>query len=321
MDPVIEGSTTYQPIKLFYDSLLAKPVTGKVLAKYVSGGYIWKTSNTHVINQPTLTLSNVSRLFVTVNGYKVDNSRLKLKSGNKLNILEPINVGDVVLITSMITNATPNQMVYINHIDKTGEQLIYRANSGVRTWLTKDLEVLDSQIYVEDVAKLLDLVKTTVVAVTVNESVACFVNYAVETIKEISVYNISTLTQLSTENITLSIKNSRPVIYIAKGASEGDNLEVSLRLGNTISIDGEIITYKKVNTETNIISGITRGVNGSGARFMHSGYTTVYGVKLTNTLFNYYYNRTWNSEEYSAEGDPLQLSDSFPANFLQVGTE
>lgn len=321
LDSVTEGSITYQPIKLFYDSLLAKPVTGKVLTKYVSGGYVWKSSNTYVINQPSLTLTNINRLFVTVNGYRVDNSRLKLKSGNKLNILEAINIGDKVVITSMISNPTPNQMVYVNHIDKNGEQLIYRANSGVRTWLAKDLEVLDSQIYVDNVAKLLDLVKEKVVAVVVNDTVACFVNYAVETIKEISVYNISTLTQISPENITLSIRNSRPVIYIAKGASESDNLEVSLRLGNTINIDGEIITFKKVNTKTNIISGITRGVNGSGARKMHTEYTMVYGVKLTNTLFNYYYNRTWNSEEYSAEGDPLQISDSFPANFLQVGTE
>ena len=320
-DPVIEGDVTYQPIRLFYDSLLSKPVTGNILTTYVSGGYVWKSDSTHVINQPTLTLTNVNRLFVTINGYKVDNSRLKLKTGNKLNILEAITTGDTVLITSMIANPTPNQMVFINHIDKIGEQLIYRANSGVRTWLTKNLEVLDSQIYVENVSKLLDLVKTTVVAVTVNQSVACFVNYAVETIKEISIYNISTLTQISKENITLSIRNSRPVIYVSSGASEGDNLEVSLRLGNTISIDGEIITFKKVNTETNIISGITRGIDGSGARLMHPEYTTVYGVKLTNTLFNYYYNRTWNSEEFSAEGDPLQISDSFPANFLQVGTE
>jgi hypothetical protein len=123
------------------------------------------------------------------------------------------------------------------------------------------------------------------------------------------------------ENITLSIKNSRPIFYISSGAEEGDNLEVSLRLGNTINIDGEIITFKKVNTETNVISGITRGVNGSGARKMHVEFSTVYGVKLTNTLFNYYYDRTWNSEEYTLDGDPLQISDSFPANFLQVGTE
>ena len=321
LNPYTEDTVTYYPIKLFYDSLLSKPVTGKILTVYVSGGYIWKSDNTHTINQPDLTLTNVNRLFVTINGYKVDNNRLKLSGSNKLNILEPISSGDTVLITSMITNPTPNQMVYVNHIDKNGEQMIYRANSGVRTWLTQNLEVLDNKIYVEDVAKLLDLVKTTVVATTVNNTVACFVNYEVETIKEISVYNISTLTQISPENITLSIRNSRPVIYISDGASENDNLEVSLRLGNTINIDGEIITFKKVNTETNVISGITRGVNGSGARKMHLAFSPVYGVKLTNTLFNYYYNRTWNSEEYTLDGDPLQVSDSFPANFLQVGTE
>jgi uncharacterized protein (AIM24 family) len=258
---------------------------------------------------------------VSINGYRVDNSKIRLKPSNKLHILETINSGDTVIITSMISNATPNQMVYVNRVDKNGEQVIYRANSGVKTWLTRDLEVLDNQIYVEDVSRLIDLVKVNVTATTLNNSVACYVNYAVETIKEITIYNVSTLTQISPENITLSIKNSRPVIYISDGASDQDILEVSLRLGNTISIDGEIITYKKVNTETNIISGITRGANGSGARKMHSQYTMVYGVKLTNTLFNYYYNRTWNSEEYALDGDPLQISDSFPANFLQVGTE
>jgi hypothetical protein len=119
----------------------------------------------------------------------------------------------------------------------------------------------------------------------------------------------------------LSIKNSRPIIYIRSGVSVGDNLEVSLRLGDLINIDGEIISYKKVNTANNTILGITRGVKGSGVRKLHSQYTVVSGIKPTNTLFSYYYDRTWNSEIYSAEGDPLQVSDSFPANFLQVGTE
>jgi len=320
MNAVTEDTITYQPIKLFYDSLLAKPVTSKVLTSYVSGGYIWKSDSTHTINQSDLALDDVNRLFVSVNGYRVDNSKIKLKSNNKINILETINAGDVVLITSMITYATPNQLVYVNRVDKNGEQTIYRANSGVTTWLSKDLEVLDNQIYVQDVTKLLDLVNETVVATLVNNTVACFVNYAVETIKDISIYNISTLTQIDPKNITLSIRNSRPVIYISKGASDQDNLKVSLRIGNTINIDGEFITFKKVNVETNTISGITRGANGSGARKIHPEYTKVVGVKLTNTLFNYYYDRTWNSEIYSAEGDPLQISDSYPANFLQVGT-
>jgi len=317
----IEDGTSFYSLSLYYDSVLVTPVTGKVLTKYISGGYIWKASNIHQINQPDFTLQNTDRLYVTSNGKRIDNSRLRINNDNTVNILEEINIGDVVIFTSMIPTPTPNKMIYVNQVDKNGEQLIYRANLGVSTWLTKNLEMLDNQIYVENVARVIDLVTQSVVAVKVDNSIACFVNYAVETIKEVEIYNTSTLTNINPSNITLSIKNSRPIIYIRSGVSVGDNLKVSLRLGDLINIDGEIISYKKVNTANNTILGITRGVKGSGVRKLHSQYTVVSGIKPTNTLFSYYYDRTWNSEIYSAEGDPLQVSDSFPANFLQVGTE
>ena len=161
-----------------------------------------------------------------------------------MHILEPISASDNVVIVSMISDPTPNELTYVNHIDKNGEQNIYRANVGVRTWLTKDLEVLDNKIYVDNVTKLLDLVKTTVNTVTVNNSVACYVSYQVETIKDITIYNVSTLENISVDNITLSIKDSKAIIYIKEGAVEGDTLEVSLRLGNTINIDSMSYSVK-----------------------------------------------------------------------------
>jgi hypothetical protein len=95
-----------------------------------------------------------------------------------------------------------------------------------------------------------------------------------------------------------------------------------MRLGDVILINGEKIRYKRVDYTTNTLSSLTRGIDGTGINTIHDEYASVVAINPTNTLFNFYNNRTWNSENYNVDnGDPLQISDTIPARFLQTGVK
>ena len=94
--------------------------------------------------------TDVDRLWVTVNGYRIPSSGLYLNPQNNLSILTTIVPGDVVIITSMMPSATPNQSTYIQNVNKNGVQTVFRANTLTRTWLTYGLQDIDDIIYVED---------------------------------------------------------------------------------------------------------------------------------------------------------------------------
>ena len=83
-------------------------------------------------------------------------------------------------------------------------------------------------------------------------------------------------------------------------------------------INGEQIKFSSVNYANNTISGLIRGVNGTGMQGTHAQYSTVYSILPTNLMRPYYYDQTWNSYNYSTTGDPLQLSTTVPAEFLKV---
>jgi hypothetical protein len=159
LDPVVEGAVTYYVMALYYDAFLFSAVGTIALAQYISDGYVWKTSQTPQLSQ-TIDLEDTTRVFVTVNGYKVTPSLMRLNTGNYLSILSEIDVdaGDIVTITSMVGSATPGQMTYITEIDKNGSQAIYRSNPNNRTWLTQPIQQLDDTIHVYDINRVVDIV-------------------------------------------------------------------------------------------------------------------------------------------------------------------
>lgn len=112
---------------------------------------------------------NVNRLWVTVNGYRVPSSLLRLYPANEIGILTTIGTGDVVIVTSMMPSETPDEQVYINFVNQSNDGSVYRANSNTKTWLTEELGILDTVIYVDDVTRLTNFVtqtSTTPVAVS-----------------------------------------------------------------------------------------------------------------------------------------------------------
>jgi hypothetical protein len=323
LDPVVEGAVTYYVMALYYDAFLFSAVGTIALAQYISDGYVWKTSQTPQLSQ-TIDLEDTTRVFVTVNGYKVTPSLMRLNTGNYLSILSEIDVdaGDIVTITSMVGSATPGQMTYITEIDKNGSQAIYRSNPNNRTWLTQPIQQLDDTIHVYDINRVVDIVTDRYIVEPLEDLLVVRVNYDSETIKQTTVYNVTSITGLASSEFVLITRNSVAYLVIRSGAVEGDELEVTMRLGDVILINGEKIRYQRVDYTTNTLSSLTRGIDGTGINTIHDEYASVVAINPTNTMFNFYYNRTWNSENYNVNnGDPLQISDTIPARFLQTGVK
>jgi hypothetical protein len=90
--------------------------------------------------------TDVNRVWVTVNGYKIPSSSLYLNPNNNLSILTTVVPGDIVIITNMIPTATPDELTYINNVNKSNIPSVYRATSLSTTWLTQPLSYTDSII-------------------------------------------------------------------------------------------------------------------------------------------------------------------------------
>ncbi len=201
------------------------------------------TTDTGTVNVSQWLQVDVDRLWVTINGFRVPSSKLRINDPNEISILSEILTGDEVIITSMMPSASPNQEVYLNFVNASNEQTIYRAETETRTWLTQPIFELTTEIFIDDVGVL--------------------------------------------------------------GA------------GDLIIINGEMIKFTDVNTETNSLTGLSRGVNGTAKQSFIPIYTEVYGLISANKLPEMYYDQTWNSNVWnSVSGDPLQISDTIPARFL-----
>jgi sugar phosphate permease len=96
-------------------------------------------------------------------------------------------------------------------------------------------------------------------------------------------------------------------------------LTITIIVGNLIYVNGELIRFTTVDFVNNTLSGLQRGFNGTGARTYIPKYTEVYSVLSSNMLPELYNGFSWNSFNYNlVTGDPLQISTTFPANFLNA---
>jgi len=261
---------------------------------------------------------NVDRLWVSVNGYRIPSSSLYLNPNNNLSILHTINPGDAVIITNMIPTATPNEETYILNVNKSGIPSVYRANTLTTTWLTRPLQNTDSIIYVEDVSKLTStLVQTDVVPALVNGVATIGLEVDKRTIAQVIVKNGNTT--LPSSSYSVGILDTAPVLNITSGVNAGDTVTITLILGNLLYVAGEQIRFTTVDFDNNTITGLQRGANGTGERDFIPAYANVYSALSQDKLPDADYNQTWNSKVYNPVlGDPLQISNTFSANFLKA---
>ena len=264
---------------------------------------------------------NVDRIWVTINGYRVPSSKLVINPDNNLSILSTIQPGDIIIITSMIPTATPNQEIYLDNVNKYSIQTVYRANPETRTWLVSDLYNTDETIYVNDVNRITNTIisETTCPSQESDGSYHIGLTADKRIICQVIVYNDTTGTYLNDTEYSVIIENIAPILKITSGVTTGDNLIISVIEGNVIYVNGEQIRFSQVDFALNTLSGIQRGSNGTGEQAFIAKYSEVYGILSENLLPSIDLTTSWNSFIYNpTEGDPLQISNTSSANFLKA---
>jgi hypothetical protein len=293
------------------------PVTS--ISTYTSGGYLW-IDETFVVNS-VWEQDNVDRLWVTINGYRVPSSSLYLNADNNLSILVSIISTDDITITSMISSATPNQLVYLQNVNKNGVGTVYRANTDTRTWLVEPLYYTNEIIYVSDVTRITDtLVQNVVAPAAVDGIISIGLDADKNTISQVIVYNTTTSNYVNSNNYSIVIIDLVPILQITDEVTVGNSLVITTIEGNLLYINGEQIRFSTVDLVNNTITGLQRGTNGTGIVDYMPTYSEVFGILSNNLLPSVNYNLTWNSNIYNVtDGDPLQISVTNAAVFLNSG--
>jgi len=317
---LIQGTT-------YYVNEILSPTTFNVASSQY-GSVVALSNASGTVNVTQWEQTNVDRLWVTINGYRVPSSCLRMNSSNELSILAPISSGDTVIITNMIPTATPSEEIYMNFVNQTGEATVYRANTGTRTWLTQPLSLESDLIYVQDVTSVTNNVIQTSVTpeAALNEFGDNVYSIGLNNVDKtlitgITVYNNRTNQYIPTSSYQVVIVDLAPVLEINVGSyiTVGDSLTINTLVGNTIYVNGEQIKFNIVNLTNNTLGGLQRGANGTGAQLYIPQYTEAFSLTSNNELPSAYYNQTWNSYVYNSTlGDPLQISQTIPAKFLEV---
>jgi hypothetical protein len=265
---------------------------------------------------------NVDRLWVTVNGYRVPSSKLRLNAANELSILTTIEPGDEVIITSMMPSATPSEQTYINFVDKDNNASVYRANSQTRTFLRHALNDIDNEIYLDDLSKVTHNDSRMYMVMAPMDEGFEFGLYAnKEVICGILVYNETKNIEIPKTQFEIHVEALSPILIIQNNSNyieEGDEIMITVIEGRDLFINGEFIKFYSCDPDTNSVGNLQRGANGTGMQLSIPKYTEVYGILPENRLLESDYNETWNSYTYNTVlGDPLSISTTQAAEFLR----
>jgi len=339
------GNTNWQAIASSYDWTTGSPVIGGIFTAsgtgtgtgIASGLQEFTISETEFPYQEEVQLVdatgsifvtqyeqvNVDRLWVTINGYRVPSSSLRLNSYNNLSILSEIVTGDEVIITSMMPTASPNEETYLLNVSQQGNGAVYRANHQTRTWLVQPLETLQDTIYLNDVTRVTDSIVQTVTApalvdgvfnigLTSNKNVIC----------HIQVYNNTTGLLVNSSNFTVVLEDTAPILQIQPiGVSAGNSLTITTIEGRLLYINGEQIGFNECDLIANTVSQLTRGANGTGMQTYIPIYAEAFGLIPNNRMSDVLYSETWNPVPgiyNTVDGDPLQIADTQGASFLRT---
>jgi hypothetical protein len=217
----------------------------------------------------------------------------------------------------MVTGASPNSMSFNYSINKYSEASIYRANPQDGSWLTQEFKLNDDTMYFYNVSNLVETFTTSVNAVTVGLNTYARVQCDINEIKEVLVYNVTVGQNIESTNYGITLLDGKSTVLFTGGVTAGDLVRITLTVGNIVEIEGERIKFDSIDTVNNTITGLTRGIQGTSSARTHSQYAIGYGINNARKLSEAGYNSTWNSENIVAYGDPLQISDTTYAKFLQ----
>ena len=281
-----------------------------------SGGFVWLASQFTFNNE---TVIDTSRLWVTLNGYRLFEPNIKVYENNRIGILAEIVTGDQVIITKASARECPDAVKFRTMIDSTGNEVTYRIPSSTQTWVYSDVEIDDNSITVYDVTRL---VKSSVFEISYSGNIELPEVNRTQVVG-VQVFNKSTGKWISDVATSLKLIQLMPTVILSSEVSTGDSLMVYAYEGNYVWVNGEMIRFANIDFTTNTISGLSRGTSCTPIRETIPAKSLVYGMLDSNKLDEAYNSITWNTsildsvDNYGFKmSDPLQLSETFPAKFL-----
>lgn len=250
------------------------------------GGDIYElTSDTGLIGVSQWEQDNVDRLWVTINGYRVPSSNLRLNAYNEVSILSTVSPGDEVIITSMTPSETPAEERYMNFVNTRGEGYVYRMNSQARTWLTEELDQYETEVTVKDISHLTNITTQNSIAPTAIDGYMYIgLNAHKNDILATEIYNVTKGKMLSPGQYSVIIEATRPTLKIKskpiniEGNSEivgsilGSVLTVTTVNSGTVTI-GSKIKGGSIIPETQIVTQLTGTPNGVGTYVVNQSQT------------------------------------------------
>jgi hypothetical protein len=267
---------------------------------------------------PDLYYSDVNTTWVYVNGRRIQTSRYTYDNANHLTVTG-ISNGDKVVVTAMIDGGSPNPTGFKLIVKKSGDTEVYRTNPQDRTWLASDFGATDTVIEVADVTRLVEVVsfvQTVSLIDDVTNDYGVSLNLSTNAISHVDGFNVSRGQPLTKDQISIRFyKGTTVAIIDPAGASDGDIIKLTIYVGNLIETNGERISFTELDPITNTISGITRNVQYT-VTTSHKKYDFVYSLSPSRKLSPATYNQHWNSSDYVDLGDPLQISSTEAAVFL-----
>jgi hypothetical protein len=217
----------------------------------------------------------------------------------------------------MVTGESPNPMSFNITVNKYGNGFVTRTNPTDGSWLTQDFTSTDTTMYFYNVSNLVETISTDLIVNDESGTIYTYVQCDINEVKGVQVYNKTTISSLASSQYGLTLFNGKSAVIFSSGVSVGDLVTVTITIGNVVEINGERIKFDVINTETNTITGLTRGVQGTSAAEIHSKYSIGYGINPARRITDAEYSDTWNSETITSNGDPLQISVTDAAVFLQ----
>lgn len=262
--------------------------------------------------------TDVNTTWVYVNGRRIQTSRYTYDDNNQLTITN-ISNGDKVIVTAMVDGGSPNPTGFKLIVKKSGETEVYRTNPQDRTWLTSDFGPTDTVMQVSDVSRLVEVVSFVNDVVLIDaetNDIGISLNLSTNAISHVEGFNVSRGQPLTRDDISIRFYNGTTVaIFDPASVSIGDVTKITIYVGNIIETNGERMSFTDLNPVTNTISGITRNVQYT-VTTTHTEYDFVYSLSPSRKLNSMTYNKHWNSSNYVELGDPLQISNSEAALFL-----
>ena len=252
----------------------------------LGAGFVFP-DNQYFLNQPDFIILDKSRLWVTVNGYRVDENNFAL-TNNQVQIFREIIASDEIGILSMTPGATPNAEFFTIHLSKTGSASVLRMPPEDTTFVTDAFpsDPPNGILYVQDAARLMDkIVQTTTVATsTISFESAYLVSNQVNRVDIVATKYVSGITQASIAVVTTTVNHD---------LSDGDAVVLN-NVGGMVQVNGLTYYAKVSGYAANQFAlyadrGLTTALNSTALTAYTSGGT--FNIEVNGTYSPDSYNR------------------------------